>query len=87
MQNKPSIASIVAAIILACGLTLMLTLAFLDRSEAEGFRIAPLMGGNCVFAQVNFSPDPILYCSADITQVEDALRRYRGMPLGDKTKR
>lgn len=52
------------------------------QSQVGGFQIQKTFGGNCVVAQ---SPThPTLYCSSDITQVEDALRRYRQMPLGNK---
>lgn len=59
---------------------------FLFRRAVKGFKIEPAFRGNCVLAQLEMASDPILYCSADITQVEDALRRYRQMPLGDNIR-
>ena len=51
-------------------------------NEITGYHVRPKFGGNCVVAEINNWPDLKLYCSADIHAVEDALRRYRSLPLG-----
>lgn len=55
--------------------------------QVEGFAIERAFGGNCVTAQTPRVGDVILFCSSDIKQVEDALRRYKQSPLGNRIKR
>jgi hypothetical protein len=50
--------------------------------KMTGFHIEAGRGENCVVAEVMGTLDPMLFCSDDIHAVEDALRRYRQMPLG-----
>lgn len=66
----------VLLVLLAC-----LLCAWADQ-RITGYHIRSTHGRNCVVAEILNGPDIDLYCSPDIERVEDALKRYRSMPLG-----